>query len=315
MNTRKGSAWQFLGWGLEAWMLQGVEMCSLGLQTSQTAFSFLHLLVGNCIWPLMATLEVFAVWNQQLHSSGSTVTMSNKMTRHPTLKSRQLKCQPISSCYKDFLLFHINSNSKKKSAAWKLWFDMSEQCYCLAHRRRESAEKLIAAWNSSFIHSCQLHSAYFFFYPWANQKPVNCTRNKKLCDRFICAYHSKDNWAKRDSGKYYMGTHTCTVQQRWHQVRLLISLPAVKTAEELQFYYRYYGFLIFFFNSKRLFLRNTAFIVWWLCRLRLWLSVQSKPLAALLPKVNQWADEIYDFHKGDYCPFLKPFLTAKVTIP
>lgn len=63
--------------------------------------------------------------------------MSNKMTRHPTLKSRQLKCQLISSCYKDFLLFHINSNSKKKS--------MSEQCYCLAHRRRESAEKLIAA--------------------------------------------------------------------------------------------------------------------------------------------------------------------------
>lgn len=71
----------------------------------------------------------------------------------------------------------------------------------------------------------------------------------------------------------------------------------------------------FFFNSKRLFLRNTAFIVWWLCRLRLWLSVQSKLLAALLPKVNQWADEIYDFHKGDYCPFLKPFLTAKVIIP
>lgn len=164
MNTRKGSAWQFLGWGLEAWMLQGVEMCSLGLQTSQTAFSFLHLLVGNCIWPLMATLEVFAVWNQQLHSSGSTVTMSNKMTRHPTLKSRQLKCQLISSCYKDFLPFHINSNSKKKSAAWKLWFDMSEQCNCLAHSRRESAEKLIAAWNSSFIHSCQLHSAYFFLF-------------------------------------------------------------------------------------------------------------------------------------------------------
>lgn len=100
-------------------------------------------------------------------------------------------------------------------------------------------------------------SLFLFFYPWANQKPVNCPRNKKLCDRFICAYHSKDNWAKRDSGKYYMGTHTCTVQQRWHQGRLLISLPAVKTAEELQFYYTYYGFLIYIFLIVKVFFWGT----------------------------------------------------------
>lgn len=91
MNTDRGSELLHLGWRLRGWMLWGLEVCSLGLQTSQSDCSFPPRTVCTKLYLASGRHSGALLWGSWLHSSLRTVTLTNENTRRSTLKSKQLK--------------------------------------------------------------------------------------------------------------------------------------------------------------------------------------------------------------------------------